>query len=523
MAGAMALRSTRDLPAFLRTPLTVDEARLRVQSRLETRDQRFLRQLDRTVFAYAQSPYRRLLAHAGCERGDLHALVAGEGLEGALRILAERDVYVSFDEFKGRRPAIRGSARFTFSDRDFDNPTEPGHYVVFTGGSAGRPARVARSLGAIEDGATALTLALDAFGIRGARALLWIGASPTLAMIMLKAGLPVDAWFYPVHPLPPITRIGLRYFDLLVRAGGQRMPSRQFCDLTEPAEIAQWLVRQAAPGRPVLVSTRTSSAVRIAATAAKMGSSLHHVAFYSRSEPFTPARQRQIEATGARAIPDYSSVELANMAFACPAGCAADDVHLFTDRFALIERSRPLIDGGPTVESLLLTSLSPHSPKIAFNTELGDSARVEVRECGCRLGELGLRTHLSEIRSFEKLSSEGTTFARSNVIQILEEILPARFGGSALDYQLVEEEGPGASTLLALRVAPSVGPIDEQTIRDALLAELGRGSMADAYQARLIERAQAIVVKRLPPLATAGGKVLPFQLRQPSNDAGIRR
>jgi hypothetical protein len=167
--------------------------------------------------------------------------------------------------------------------------------------------------------------------------------------------------------------------------------------------------------------------------------------------------------------------------------------------------------------------LSPHSPKIGFNTELGDSACVEVRECGCRLGELGLRTHLSEIRSFEKLSSEGTTFARSNVIQILEEILPARFGGSALDYQLVEEEGPGASTLLALRVAPSVGQVDEQTIRDALLAELGRGSMADAYQARLIERAQAIVVKRLPPLATAGGKVLPFQLRRPSNDAGIRR
>src|SRR5687767_10389626 len=119
---AMALRLGRDLPAFLRRPLTVDALRRRVQRHLRDREHRFLTLIDRAVYAFPRSPYRRLLVHVGCERGDFHALVAREGVEGALQILAARGVYVSFDELKGRRPAVRGSARFQFVDRDFDNP-----------------------------------------------------------------------------------------------------------------------------------------------------------------------------------------------------------------------------------------------------------------------------------------------------------------------------------------------------------------------------------------------------------------
>jgi hypothetical protein len=252
--------------------------------------------------------------------------------------------------------------------------------------------------------------------------------------------------------------------------------------------------------------------VRVADAAAALGASLDGVMFYCRSEPFTAARRRRIEAAGARAMPDYSSVELASMGFACPHGDAADDIHLSTDRFALAQRRRELGDGGPMVDALLLTSLSPSTPKIALNAELGDSATIEQRACGCALGAIGLRTHLSDIRSFEKLSSEGTTFARSNLLQILEEILPARFGGSTLDYQLVEEEGPDAATLLILRVNPTVGAIDEREVRATLLAELARGGMADTYQARLIERAESVIVRRLPPVATTAGKVLPYHL-----------
>src|SRR5712692_492913 len=97
-------RLIRDLPAFLRTPLSVDEAERRVRRRLATRAESFLAFAERAIFAEPKSPYRRLLAAAGCEAGDLGRLVAEEGLEGALTRVAASGVYVTFDEFKGRRP-----------------------------------------------------------------------------------------------------------------------------------------------------------------------------------------------------------------------------------------------------------------------------------------------------------------------------------------------------------------------------------------------------------------------------------
>jgi hypothetical protein len=137
---------------------------------------------------------------------------------------------------------------------------------------------------------------------------------------------------------------------------------------------------------------------------------------------------------------------------------------------------------------------------------------MERRDCDCALGQLGLRTHLSEIRSFEKLSGEGTTFARTNLEYILEEALPARFGGSSLDYQLLEEEADDSATRLVLRVHPSIGALNEAAVRTALLAEIERGDLVNRYQARLLGRVGAVVISRQPPLPTKGGKILPFHL-----------
>jgi hypothetical protein len=223
-----------------------------------------------------------------------------------------------------------------------------------------------------------------------------------------------------------------------------------------------------------------------------------------------------IEQVGARVMPDYGSVETGFIAFGCPEGSSADDLHLCSQYFAVIERERPIFESeptnGPLVDALLVTTMGQDDGKIAINAELGDSARIERRDCGCLLGELGLTTHLSEIRSFEKLSSEGTTFARSSIARILEVTLPSRFGGTALDYQIVEEAASDGSTLLVLRVHPRVGEIDEAAIRATLLAELARESLVDAYYARLIERAASVTIERLPPLATPAGKVLPIHL-----------
>ncbi len=71
---------------------------------------------------------------------------------------------------------------------------------------------------------------------------------------------------------------------------------------------------------------------------------------------------------------------------------------------------------------------------------MGDQAVVSERACGCPYQQLGWTTHLHGIRSFEKLTAAGMTFLDTDVIRVLEEVLPGRFGGIPSDYQLVEEE-----------------------------------------------------------------------------------
>ncbi|MCC6419016.1 MAG: hypothetical protein IT429_12345 [Gemmataceae bacterium] len=510
-AAVCGLRLTRDLPRYLRAPLTTAAAREMVAAQMATRESRFLDHVDRAIFQYPRSPYLALLRHAGCERGDLHARVRCEGSEGALRTLADRGVYVAYDEFKGRRPTVRGSATFHFSDRDFDSPLQLWQYFELTGGSRGRPTRVGQTLGLITDLAVLCALMLDAQGIEHPRNLFWFGASPAWVLIHLKLGHTLDGWFQPIRPLPLLARGGVQFLRVLARQAGLRIPAPSWCDLREPGPLVAWLQAQASPERPVLVNSTASGAVRIAVAATERGVELPGVIFHCRSEPLTPSRRRHIEQTGARVVADYASVEMSVIAVSCGAGVAADDLHVGLHRHALIERERPVFAGGPSVRSLYFSTLSEHAPKIGLNVELGDTARVEQRDCGCRIGELGLTTHLSEIRSFEKLSTEGTTFVLSDLVEILESRLPERFGGVAGDYQLVEEEAATGAGHLVLYVHPRLGPLDEAALSATLLTEMGRGGTLEEYQVQMIRRAQAVTVRRAPPLATAAGKVFPFQ------------
>ena len=300
--AAMLGRLGRDLPRYLRRPLSIEEARRRVRLGVEQRERRFLALVDRVVYGYPRSPYRALLRHAGCERGDLHALVAREGLEPALRHLAGLGVYVSFDEFKGRREAVRGSARFAFSERDFDNPLPPYCYVELTGGSRGRPTRVGRSLDAVTDMASSFALALEAHGVASPRAFFWNGAGLSWAFAHLKLGNPIERWLYPIAPLPGLARAAHRYVAVLARLAGARIPPLEYCDVQEPERVVDGLVRARPGERPIVVNSTASSAVRVASAAAAMGRSLAGVTFHTRSEPLTPTRWRAIEESGALVI-----------------------------------------------------------------------------------------------------------------------------------------------------------------------------------------------------------------------------
>ena len=513
---AMLGRLTRDLPGWLRSPFSLAEAGARVRGGLAARDRGFLMVVERAIYGSPDSPYLALLRHAGCELGDLRQLVQAEGLEGALQHLAALGVYVTFDEFKGRRVAVRGSARFQFTQEQFDSPLVSPHWVIFTGGTRGTPGRVLRWLPLADELAAGIGATFLAHDLADARHIFWL-TNPIIQMLnYLKLGQDTEGWLYPIHPLPFRAQLGAHYFVRMARLNGRRLPMPRFLDMQDASRLATWLAGRPRDGRPLAVNTMPSSAVRVAQAAHAAGIDLTGVTFHVQSEPVTDARHQHLTDTGARVLVNYGTIETPTIGYGCAAADRPDDLHVFENRFALIERERLVTERGPSVAAMLVTTLTDRGGKICLNVETGDYGHFERRACTCLLGALGLTLHLSDVRSFEKLSGEGVTFVRSRLIQVLEEVLPARFGGSTLDYQLVEEEGTDSSTRIVLRISPSVGPLDEGAVRATLLAELASDGVVDRSHAALLDRAGSVVISRELPLATEVGKVLPFHLLRTS-------
>ncbi len=141
---------------------------------------------------------------------------------------------------------------------------------------------------------------------------------------------------------------------------------------------------------------------------------------------------------------------------------------------------------------------------------MGDQARLYERECGCPLERLGWTGHLSDIRSFEKLTGAGMTFLDTDVIRVLEEVLPARFGGAPTDYQLIEEQDGQGRPVLRLVIRPEVGPLDEGEVVGAFLEAVGRGEGVERIMGLSWKESRLLRLERSAPRQTTSGKVLHF-------------
>ncbi|MFN8526539.1 MAG: hypothetical protein U0821_25840 [Chloroflexota bacterium] len=499
------------MPGWIRSPLTTEQARSDITTALRTRSARFLDLAYRAIYRRPRSPYLALLRHAGCELGDLQRSVTRDGLEATLHLLAAQGVYVRDDEWKGRSPIVRGSLRIHAPPSAFDNPFSRGHEVAYTGGSRGRSTRVLRSLDQHADIARMELLIRHAHGIEGYATGIWATNPIPQALYTVKLGAPLALWAYPAAPLPPAARLAAGFLHAQMSRAGRRLPRPLHLDAREPLRMLHELQARATRSGPIQLFATPSLAVRVAAAAAEVGERLEHVAFAARSEPLTEGRRRDIEASGARVIGLYGSMELTYVSAGCAAPGSADDSHLWTSYYAAITRPRRVFDDGPEVSALLLTGLSHAAPKIGLNVDLGDCADITERgsEC-CALGGLGLTTHLSDIRGYEKLTGEGVTVARTSIIGVIERTLPQRFGGSSIDYQIAEEIGTDGLTRTVLRAHPRLGALDDPLLRDALLGAIAQGDVADRHMARLWQHLESVVVRREPPLASASGKVLPF-------------
>jgi hypothetical protein len=358
-------------------------------------------------------------------------------------------------------------------------------------------------------------------GVLGAPTAIWRGVLPDgsgLNNLLRSAGCGqrVDRWFS--HLATRELRRSLKYrlathgTVAVGRLVGHPLPWPEFVPTDRAIVVARWAAEALRAHGRCLILTTVSRALRVCLAAEAAGLDLTGAVFQGGGEPPTPAKTQALARTGARQFPTYSLTEAGRIGVGCGRPVDENDIHLMRDAFALLQHPRRVPGAGITVASFHLTSLLPSAPKILINVEIDDYGLVEERACGCPLEACGLTTHLREIRSFSKLTGEGVTLVGSEMVRILEEVLPAAFGGSPLDYQLVEEEAEDGLTRLSLVVSPRIALPGDAAVIETVLAALGDGSVA-ADQARVIwGRAGTLRVKRMEPVLTGRGKLLPLHL-----------
>ena len=517
------LRFLAGLPRHLRSSLTADEARLVLGARLSARGEALVALLRHGVYGHPASPYLPLLRRAGCELGDVAAMTAADGVEATLERLLAAGVRVPYETFKGR-----GAAPGAPPPHSFDNPHLAGVYAGVTGGSGGASTRVTIDLDHYAAQAPHELLATAAHGLLGAPAAAWLAAMPSPAClgVMLRRApfaRPLDRWFTPVSErdlaAPLRSRAASRAIHAVAALCGRPLPRPELVPLTGARRVATWLRGAADRDGAAVLITHVSCAVRVALAARDAGLDLGGVVMWAGSEPPTPAKVRHVEAAGARFVPGYWMIEAGFLGQGCGAPLDETDVHLFTDAFAVVGGDGEAAGHG--TRAFHLTTLLPTAPKLMINVEIDDLGTIERRACGCPLGEVGLDVHLRQIHSQRKLTGEGMTVPAADVLQVLEEVLPARFGGTPLDFQLVEEEDGRGFTVLTVVASPRLGPLDEAAVRAAFLGALRDGAPGQRHAGRTWSDAGSVRVRRAEPAATPQGKLPSLVVSRPGACRGV--
>lgn len=517
----MYWRFASGLGSFLHNKLSLEEARAIVEKRMAERGESFLRLVEKGIFGYDRSPYLPLMKLAGCELGDLRNMVQANGLEETLRALREAGVYISFEEFKGRKPIERQGRTIPLSPRAFDNPFLSRYYYVESSGSTGAGARVAHDLENLAARTCYDLLSYEALGLLGAPTVMWQGELPAggainLMLKQVQMGQLAKKWFTPLRPgdLRPALRFRLatRAIVLTARLMGAPFPYPRLLRLDQADVVARLMAETIQKHGACLLRAHVSVNLRVSLAAKELGLDLTGATFIGGGEPATPAKVAGITSSGARFVSSYATTELGAIGISCAHAAHPGDLHFFKDIFALITYPRRVPNTHVDIDAVHFTTLLPTTPKIMLNVETDDFGTIETRSCGCLLETYGFTEHLSDVGSFQKLTGEGMTLVGSDMTRILEEVLPARFGGSALDYQLEEVEDEQGLTRLNLIISPKVSIADESEVIEAWTEALRRGSVGADLARAYWQQAGTLRIKRAEPVWSSRGKLMPLLL-----------
>jgi len=517
-----AVGVARGLRRLTRDPVQLAEARATVQREVSERPQRFLAMLDQLVWPFPDSPTARLLGLVGAERGDVARLVDEHGLVGALERLRDAGAYVAYEELQGRRPIVRGSASLDVGPSDFFNPVVDADYMATTGGSRSGGTPVELSFAWQRRQGVQRAIQHDLAGTAGAPTAVWLPVFPSAAgygAVMKQAAggnrperwfsqIPVDLEGIAAHK--QVANRAIPALNALARTG---LPSPEHVPTADPEPVVRWMLDALERTGRAAIAAYATSVTAAARWAVDRGIDLTGVVAFPASEPVTAGKLAAIRASGMRALSTYAFVPEGTMAMSCPA-MGDEEYHVWDQDQAVVTRRRDRGDG-TEVDALCWTSLAIEAPRVLLNVENDDFGELAHDvDCGCPLGDLGLRTHLAHIRGMSKvvaagISIDGTTFDR-----LCEEVLPARFGGGPGDYQFVEDDSSG-TTVIELRVRPDVGAVDEaaavDVVRRAIEADefgvLASSVWGDDGHVRVV---------RSEPVVSRAGKQLAYERLAPA-------
>lgn len=518
------IRFLVQIPFFLRRRWEPESARAELQRRLGQRESDFLVAVKRLIFQNQPSPYRQLLSYAGCEFEDLAGLVRSEGIEGTLKVLCKEGIYLTVEELKGRRPARRGNTTIDVNPELLRNPLSAVHLSMKSGGSRSQGTSVFFDLSFIHDCALDSGLALHCRGGDGWHKATWEvpggGALFSLLEFSQFGAFPAR-WFSQLDPrqagLHPRYRWSNEAFKWGAVVAGVRMPAPQYVPLDNALPIAQWMAASLKSKEVPYLLTYPSSALRVSQAALQAGIDLTGAQFTIAGEPCSQTRLEFIRQTGATVFPKYGIMETGPVGYGCLNPAASDDLHLLDDLHAVIRPEGLPRSNELQPRSILFTSLRLSAPLVLLNVSMGDQAELVQRQCQCALEKLGWVNHIHTIQSHEKLTCGGMNFIDSDVTKVLDEVLPARFGGSPTDFQILEEENGDGVPVLKLLVRPSLGLIDEGAVIETFLHGVSRGADANRVMGMAWKSAGLLRVERRDPLSTRSGKILHMHVKSAGN------
>jgi phenylacetate-coenzyme A ligase PaaK-like adenylate-forming protein len=258
-----------------------------------------------------------------------------------------------------------------------------------------------------------------------------------------------------------------------MRLFGAKVPYPTYLDPDDFSPVARYLVERHAQGTKTAIVGFVSSIARVAAAAVDLCLDLNGCLALVVGEALTDAKRRVIESAGIDVYPTYGTSDFGNIGYPCRKMKTGNCVHVFQHAAGLISRQQTSTYTDHTADVLYATSLLPFAPRLFINVELGDSGTIEPTSCDCGFSRLGLNVQVRDMAAISKVTAQGMTVGADELVQVLEEALPAKFGGRPGDYQIVETEA-ASQTEVILRIRPGVTSAPPEQVLQVFLDEARR-------------------------------------------------